>query len=88
MSHQVIWSNIILNEFFRLANLTEEEQHIMRTRAAGWTITRQAIEFHMSVSKVNRIIKVLKIKYDAVQPFSTILPPRRKGATELYLDTH
>ena len=85
---QVLWSKIILEEFIELAALTPEEEQIIRTRVAGWPITKQAMVFGMSESTVNRIIKRLKIKYDGVQPYSAILPPRKHSAAETYLDTH
>lgn len=88
MSHQVIWSKVVLEEFISSANLTALEEHIMRTRVAGWTITRQAMEFHISEATVNRAIATLKRKYDAAQKHSPILPPRKESAKELYMDTH
>ncbi len=66
MSKQVPWNKIILEEFIELAMLSSDEEHIMRTRIAGWSITKQAMTFGMSESSVNRIIKRLKVKYDAV----------------------
>lgn len=68
--------------------LTEDEEKIIRTRVYGWTITKQAMTFGMSTAAVNRIIKRLKIKYDAVQPYSPLLPPRKFSAKETYMDTH
>lgn len=88
MSHQVIWTKIILEEFIASANLTPLEEHVMRTRAAGWTITQQAMSFHVSEATVNRIVARLKKKYDAVQKYNAILPPRKESARELYMDTH
>lgn len=88
MSKEVLWSKIILEEFIELAALTEDEEHVMRTRVAGWSITKQAMSLGMSESSVNRIIKRLKVKYDAVQPYSPLLPPRKHSATETYMDTH
>lgn len=86
MSKQVLWTSLILDEFERLGGLTDEERMILRTRAAGWTITKQCMEFHMSRSKVDGIIRVLKAKYDAVEPYSTILPKRKASKKELYMD--
>ena len=85
---QVPWNKIILEEFISLALLTKEEEMIMRTRVAGWTISKQAETFGMSESTVNRYIKQLKEKYDNVQPYSAILPPRKKSQEEDYMDTH
>lgn len=88
MSIQVIWTKIVLEEFIRLGNLSKEEEAIMRTRADGWPISRQAMELGMSESTVNRYIKRLKKRYDAVQPYSNLLPPRKHSAKEVYMDTH
>lgn len=74
----IIWNKIILNEFIDLACLTEMEEKILRTRIAGWSRVRQSMEFNMSVSTVDCIIHSINIKYDQVQPFSNILPKRRK----------
>lgn len=88
MSKQVPWNKIILEEFINIASLTKEEEEVMRTRVAGWTIVEQSMRLGMSVSKVNFIIKRLKSKYDAVQPYSPILPPRKSSVQETYMDTH
>lgn len=88
MSKQVPWNKIILEEFISIASLTKEEEEVMRTRVAGWTIVEQSMRLGMSVSKVNFIIKRLKKKYDSVQPYSPILPPRKSSVEETYMDTH
>ena len=86
MTNQVPWNKIILEEFINLALLTKEEEMILRTRIYGWTVREQADRLNMSVSSVNRIIKRLKNKYDGVEKFSTILPPRKSSEKEKYLD--
>lgn len=88
MSTQVIWTKIVLEEFIRLANLTKEEEMIIRTRCNGWSRTKQSQELNMSLSTVDRIIKRLKVKYDKVQPYSPLLPPRKFSARETWMDTH
>lgn len=88
MSRQVIWTKIVLEEFVRLANLTKDEEMIMRTRCQGWTRTQQALKLNMSLSTVDRLIKILKHKYDAVQPHSLILPPRKHSSKELFMDNN
>ena len=86
MTNQVPWNKIILEEFINLALLTKEEEMILRTRIYGWTVREQADKLNMSVSSVNRIIKRIKNKYDDVEKFSAILPPRKKSEKEKYLD--
>lgn len=88
MAKQVPWNKIILEEFISIGGLTKEEEEIMRTRVAGWTVTKQSMELGMSRSKVNFLIKRLKAKYDAVQPYSAILPPRKSSVQETYMDNH
>ena len=88
MAQQVPWNKILLEEFISLAQLTEQEEWVMRTRVAGWCRTRQATELHVSIETLDRIIRRLKQKYDKVQPFSPLLPPRRLSAKETWMDTH
>lgn len=88
MAKQVPWNKIILEEFINLAMLTKDEEAIMRTRVAGWTRTQQSMELGMSLATVDRIIARLKVKYDQVQKYSPLLPPRRDSAEETYMDTH
>lgn len=88
MTKQVPWNKIILEEFIGLAMLSKDEEIIMRTRIAGWSVSQQADKLNLSISTVNRIIQRLKIKYDEVEKFSVILLPRKSCAKELYQDTH
>lgn len=88
MAHQVPWNNTIIEEFVKLALLSETEEYIIRSRAYGTTITAQAEYLHMSIDNVKKIIARLKKKYDLVQKESTILPPRKFSSQETYMDTH
>ena len=86
MAHQVPWSKLILEEFIAEACLTETEEMIMRTRVKGWTITKQARELNMSEANVKKVIARLKLKYDKVQKYDPLLPPRKFSAKETYMD--
>ena len=88
MAHQVCWTKTIVEEFIREAMLSPEEEEIIRTRAAGWTRTEQAMKLNMSVDKVDKIIARLKVKYDQAQMYNPLLPPRKTSAQETYMDTH
>lgn len=88
MSHQVLWTKKILETFIEQANLTKQQQMIMRTRAAGMTRVQQSFQFNMSLSTIDKIIKRLKRKYDQVQKYNPILPPRKFSVEQLYMDTH
>lgn len=86
MSHQVPWGKVILEEFISQAQLTDLEERVMRTRVAGWSRVKQADTFGISLSTLDRIIKLLKLKYDHAQKYSAILPPRRYSAQEAWMD--
>ena len=86
MSHEVPWNKIIVERFVDLAILTKDEEMILRTRVAGWTRTQQSIEFNMSISKVDSLIKTLKHKYDNVQKYDPMLPPRKSSDQERWQD--
>ena len=86
MAKQVPWNKVILERFIELAILTKDEEAIMRTRVAGWTRTEQANKLDMSISTVDKHIAELKRKYDEVQKYDPILPPRKSSKQELYQD--
>lgn len=88
MSKQVPWNKLIVEEFAKEAMLSNEEQMILRTRVMGWTRIQQSQELGLSVASVDRIISGLKEKYDAVQKYDPLLPPRRTSKEEEYMDTH
>lgn len=89
MAHQVTWTKKIIEEFIELAYLSEDEATIMRTRAQGWTVSRQAAELNKSESSVHQMIKNLKMKYDVVQrEHPDKFPKRQFSAKEKYMDTH
>lgn len=88
MAHQVPWNKIILEEFLRLAILTKDEESVLRTRVAGWTRVEQSMKLGMSLAKIDKITARVKKKYDDVQKYSVILPPRRNSEKEAYMDTH
>lgn len=81
MSHQVKWNKIVLEEFIELANLTEAEEIVIRTRVAGWSRLEQCERLGISTATLDRIIKRLKLKYDDVSQYSVLLPPRKHTNT-------
>lgn len=72
------WNRVILDEFCSLALLTPLEENIIRTRAAGWTQTKQCHEFCVSQSTVTRIVKKLWKEYEACRKYSDKLPENLK----------
>ena len=88
MSTQIIWSKLILETFIKEANLSKEDEWIMRTRVAGWSRTKQCEYLHISISNLDKRIARLKKRYDEVQKTNLLLPPRKFSAKELWQDTH
>lgn len=86
MSHQISWNKYIVERFVELAMLTKEEEMVLRTRVAGWSRVEQSMKLGMSVATVDRIIARLKNKYDDIQKFDPLLPPRKSSAEEDRMD--
>ena len=74
MAQQVPWDQRVLDEFIRQALLSEEDQWLMRTRAAGWSRVQQCHAYGMSLATLDRYIRKLKNSYNSVQEYSYILP--------------
>ena len=83
MTKQVIWTKPVLEAFIKEGNLNKRQEFIIRTRAQGYTIIKQATELNLSVDQVNKEIAHLRKIYDATQIHSHILPPRRKNKKDL-----
>ncbi len=84
MTKQVFWTKAVLETFIEEGMLTARQEYIVRTRAEGYTIAKQAEELHLSIDQINKDIATIKKKYDATQKNSNILPPRCKNKAELY----
>ncbi len=74
----ILWNKIILDEFIRLAMLTEFEEKVLRTQISGWSRVKQSMEFSVAVETIDKALKIIRQKYDMVQPFSSVLPVRKK----------
>ena len=73
---QVPWCLPIYNEFVRLAMLSDFEAKMLEMRIRKKSRLQIADALHTDVSTVDDCLKNLKRKYDNVQRFSDILPPR------------
>lgn len=87
MNPKVPWTKTMLEKFIDEALLTKDEEQVLRTRIAGWSMMKQADEMGLSVTTVSRIIKNISRKYKAVQPlYPDIFPPLKKSKYEKALD--
>lgn len=88
MRPKVPWTKSMLEKFIEEGLLTEDEERVLRTRIAGWSIVKQSMEFGMSTASVSRMIRGIKRKYIALQPqFPDIFPPMKISKYELALDS-
>ena len=81
---QVLWTKKIIETFIKGGMLTEEEKEVLLLRVKGYTIAETSELMNISDSKVNRIIRRLKIKYDNLQGTIKELPKRKETTKELY----
>lgn len=84
MTKQIMWTKQIVEAFISEAYLNERQAYLIRTRAKGYSIARQAEELCLSVDQVNKDIAKLKKIYDSTQEVSEVLPKRRKNSKELH----
>ena len=87
MKQQVPWTKTILEDFVKEGLLTEDEEFIMRTRVAGWSQVKQAMERNISNATVSNIVKRVKEKYDNLsKQFPDRFPERKVSKVEEMLD--
>lgn len=72
----LVWDKRMLGAFSASACLTEDELIVLTDWAHGRSIANTAMMHHMSTSKVDKIRRRLRQKYDGIQPY-TDLPPRK-----------
>lgn len=88
MKTKVPWTKTLLEKFVEEGLLTEDEEKILRTRIAGWSIAKQSMELNMSTATVSRIIKDLKQKYLVVSSnHPDFFPSMKTSKYEDVLDT-
>lgn len=67
----------MLEEFRKLAILTKDEDDVLSGWACGRSLTYIALTCGMSERTVSRHLEAIREKYDAVQIYSPLLPPRK-----------
>lgn len=73
----VLWDAVILADFRKLACLTEDEDKVVSALAKGWSNVKIGMELGMADRTVSRHLESIRKKYDAVQIYSPLLPPRK-----------
>ena len=75
--NDLLFNSKVLGAMQAHACLTEEETIVLLDWANGRSIANTAMTHHMSDSKVDKIRKRLRMKYDGIQAYAD-LPPRKK----------
>ena len=73
----LLWNSKMLGAMQAHACLTEEETIVLQDWAKGKSIANTSMMHHMSTSKVDKIRRRLRDKYDGIQSY-TDLPPQRR----------
>lgn len=76
MARDLIWNRIMLDEFRKLAFLTEDEDNVLSGWACGKSLTYIALMCGMSERTVSRHLENIRKKYDEVQIYTPLLPAR------------
>ncbi len=83
MTKHVFLTKTVVETFIHEGNLNDRDIYIVKTRAKGYPIAKQARELNLSIDQVNKDIRRLKCLYDEVQKKSEVLPERKKNKHEL-----
>ena len=75
--NDIVWNNIMLAEFRSLARLSQEENMVLQDWADNKSVVQTHFSRNISTRTVDRIRNQIRVKYDAVQPFTPLLPQRR-----------
>ncbi len=73
---KISWTKTMLEKFIDEALLTKDEERVLRTRIAGWSVVQQSMEMGLSTATISRIITNITKKYISVQSlYPDIFPP-------------
>lgn len=77
MARDLIWNNVMVTEFRKLAILTEDEDNVLRGWSKNKSIVEIALTYGMSERTVSRHLDSIRRKYDDVQIYTPLLPTRK-----------
>ena len=76
MANDLVWTKRMLGAFIEQACLSEEETIVLNDWVKGKSIVNTSMNNHMSTSKVDRIRRRIRKKYDFIQTYTAELPVR------------
>lgn len=74
--NDIPWDKIILADFRSLACLTDDEDIVLQDWVEGKSPDYTYMHRSISIRQVERIRNRIRKKYDAVQPYTPLLPKR------------
>ena len=80
----IVWTKDIFNEFVSRAMLSDEEIAVVEASIKGHSQIKMSIELNMSLTKINTILRRCRVKYDAAQKESNILPERKQTIKDTF----
>lgn len=74
--NDIPWNKIALAEFRSLACLSPEEDAVLQDWADGKSTVYTSMHRNISTRQIERFRNQIRRKYDAVQIYTPLLPPR------------
>ena len=74
--NDILWNKVALAEFRSLACLSPEEDSVLQDWADGRSVVATSMARSMSTRQVDKLRNQIRIKYDAVQIYTPLLPER------------
>lgn len=89
MKSGIVWTKKTTDDFIELGMLTDEETYLLKTRIKLVPVSVQADYLGCSRSTVQRMLRVIRKKYDAVQKeYPEKFMPRRYSEKETWMDNN
>ena len=76
--NDIPWNKIALAEFRSLACLSAEENIVLQDWVDGKSVVNTSMRRSMSTRQVDKLRNQIRKKYDAVQIYTPLLPPRQQ----------
>lgn len=74
--NDIMWNRITVTDFCFMVPLSEDEKIVLQDWVNGKSIVSTSMLHNMSTRKIDKIRNQLRDKYDAVQKYTPLLPPR------------
>lgn len=75
--NDIHWNRIVFDEYCFLCKPVGDERIVLEEWRDGRSVVATAMCYNMSVPQVNKIRNRIREKYDEVQIYTPLLPPRK-----------